>query len=153
MVRLFDNDIDSHVSIVILHLGDTLRTSFIHGLSMAVPSRLGQNCLNFFAILHLEVFGAPIQLMESSCHPEVVEGGDARKVDYYFLIKAPCKLCPGVIGCACAIPLSMDLLDEEESRMNREGCEHPCQGNVSPVGVVGEQSEEVDQVGHHVHSW
>ena len=135
------------------YLGDTLGTSLIHGLAMAEPSRLGQNRLNFFAILRLEVFGAPIQLIESSRHPEVVEGGDAREVDYYFLIKAPCKLCPGVIGCACAIPLSLDQLDEEESRMNREGCEHPCQGNVSPVGVIREQSAEVDQVGHHVHSW
>ena len=144
MVRLFDNDIDSHVSIVILHLGDTLRTSFIHGLAMAVPSRLGQNCLNFFAILHLEVFGAPLQLMESSCHPEVVERGDARKVDYYFLVKVP----PSSFGLVYP-----NGLDEEENRMNREGREHPCQGDMSPVGVVGEQSEEVDQVGHHVHSW
>ena len=132
------------ICIVQLYLGDTLRTSFVHGLAMAGSSCLGQNLLNFFVILRLQVFGAPLQLVESSRHPEVVKGGDPRKVDYDFLIK--------VLASSFGVVYPNDL-DEEESSMDGKGGEHPCQGDVSPVGVVGVQSEEVDQVGHDVHTW
>ena len=83
--------------------------------------------------------------IESPCHPEVVEGGDERKMDYNFVIK--------VLSAIFLLVFRPHSLDLEESGMNRERCEHPCQCDVSPIGVVREQSEEVDQVRHHVHSW
>ena len=117
------------ICIVQPYLGDTLWTSFVHGLAMAGSSRLGKNLLNFFVILCLQVVGAPIQQVESPCQPEVVKGGDARNVNYDFLIKVPAS------SFGLVYPHG---LDEEESSMDGKGCEHPCQGDVSPVGVVRE---------------
>ena len=67
---------------------------------MAAPSCLGQNLLNFFVIPCLKVAGAPLELMEFLCHPEVVKGRDARQVNQYFFVKILCKGFPGVdTGC------------------------------------------------------
>ena len=93
---------------------------------------------------HLKFFGAVLELVEFLCHPEVVKGGNARKVD--------CNFCIKVLASSFGLVYPYGR-DEEESGMNGKGSEHPCQGDESPVGMVGVQREEVYQVRHHIHSW
>ena len=67
----------------------------------------------------------------------------------------------GVAGVAgetgVAIPQSLDQLEKalgkEDRSMNSKGCEHPCQSEISPTGMVRKQIEKVGQVSSHVQRW
>ena len=159
---------------MILYLCDSLGTSFVHGLAMAAPPCISQNLLNLFVIVCFEVLRAPLQLVELSCLPKVVKGGNARQVDDSFFVESLCEVFPvvagdawvagvagvtGVAGVAgeTGVPQSLDLREEaigkEDRSMNSKGCEHPCQGEISPARMVRKQIQKVEQVSHHVHRW
>ena len=157
---------------MILYLCDSLGTSFVHGLAMAAPPCISQNLLNLFVIVCFEVLGAPLQLVELPCLPKVVKGGNAREVDDSFFVESLCEVFPGVAGVGAgvvggvggvagetgvALPQSLDLLAQalgkEDERMNSKGCEHPCQSDMSPTGMVRKQIQKVEQVSSHVQRW
>ena len=134
---------DTHTSI---HLGDTLWTSFVHGLAMAGSSCLVQNLLNFFVILHLEVLGPIVELMEPNGPPDVVQGGDQGQMRSGLLVELLHQLSPG----SASFAFSSGLFVDKEGCVNQERHDRPKDGQAGPSRVVSQQLHEGEEVRPYV---
>ena len=97
-------------------------------------------------VLHLEVFRAEPQLVESARIPEVVERGDEGKHDAGGEVELNGQSSPRLTP----FLFSSHLVDYEEDGRDKEGTKHPEEGEACPQRVVWEQLDSREHVRTHI---
>ena len=97
-------------------------------------------------VLHLEVFRAEPQLIELARIPEVVERGDEGKHDPGGEVELDGQSSPRL----SPFLFSSHLVGHEEYGRDKEGTEHPEEGEACPERMVWEQLDCREHVRTHI---